>query len=460
GAMGLLVFSAWRDAVIYRATGRPVNGASVLAFLWLADAQLLMILAPPWTIAWWTYHGLMLGAVVIALSAELVELDRLRDLQRFLAPSVVDRVLSGETPTLVGQRREITILFADLRDSTALAETLEPEEMAQLLNDFLGAVAGEIARFEGTVDKYLGDGLMAFFGDRPGQNDHTERAVRAALAMQQRMRELDSRWQMEGREPLGMGIGIATGVAIVGSTGSANRMDYTAIGTPVNIASRLTSLADAGQVLTTRKTYWRVIREVHGVARPPTVVKGFSQPLEVMQLVGLRAVPQDEEGAAPSPFMQTMTRALADPAYRASLLHQQRPVQGGLSAQERELIGEIGSLMECPLFAGVSGEEVASFVAVATVKSYDRGTIVVRQAAREDELYVLLQGNVEVVGQEPSGRERVLATLTRGEIFGEISLLFDTERTASVRATAPVKLLALHREDCYSVLSRTPTLRA
>jgi len=119
-AIVLLGISAWHDARLYRATRRPVHGASALALLWLADAQITMILAPPWTIGWWMYHGLMLGAVMIALAAELLELDRLRNLERFLPQSVVDRVLSGGAPSLGGERREITIVFADLRDSNRL----------------------------------------------------------------------------------------------------------------------------------------------------------------------------------------------------------------------------------------------------------------------------------------------------------------------------------------------------
>jgi class 3 adenylate cyclase len=458
-AIVLLGFSAWHDARRYWANRRLVYGASALALLWLADAQIIMMLAPGWTLAWWEYHGLMLGAVVIALGAELIELDRLRDLQRFLAPSVVDRVLTGGAPSLGGERREITILFADLRDSTALAESLEPEELARILNEFLSAVAEEILRFDGTLDKYLGDGFMAFFGDRPGQQDHVERAVRAAFGMQQRMRELQSRWEAEGRETIGMGVGVASGVAIVGTSGSTNRMDYTAIGSPVNIAARLTALAQPGQILTTRKTYWRVIRDVDGVTKAPTMVKGFAQPLEVVELVGPRLVPRDDEGIASSRLLETLTRALTDEAYRASLLSDARGSPDGLTPQERDIVREIGSLTGCTLFSGVPAEEVGAFAAAAAVRAYERGTIVVRQGALEDELYVILQGDVEVVVLDSSRRERPVAALQRGDIFGEIALLFDTMRTATVRTTSAVKLLAVHREHCYEVLNHTPVLR-
>ncbi len=332
--------------------------------------------------------------------------------------------------------------------------------MANLLNDFLGAVAGEILRHDGTLDKYLGDGFMAFFGDNAGLHDHTERAVRAAFGMQQRMRELQSRWEAEGRQMLGMGVGIASGVAIVGTSGSANRMDYTAIGSPVNIASRLTGLARPGQILTTRKTYWRVLHDVVGVPKPPTIVKGFSQPLEVVELVGQRLVPLAVEDVAPSRLFQTVTRALTDEEFRASLLSNKRTPPGGLTEQEREVVREIGSLIGCPLFAGVAAEEIGAFVALAAVRAYDKGTTVVRQSAEEDELYVILHGEAEVITLDPSGREQRVATLQRGDVFGEISLLFDTVRTASVRTTSTVKLLAVHRENCYEVLRRTPVLRS
>ncbi|MBM2812522.1 MAG: adenylate/guanylate cyclase with Chase sensor [Chloroflexi bacterium] len=459
-AIAMLGYSAWHDARLYLVRRRPVDGASALALIWLADAQIAMILAPPWTLAWWEYHGLMLGAVLIALAAELIELDRRRNLDRFLPSSLVDSVMSGRMPSLGGERREITIVFADLRDSTALAESLEPEEMAALLNEFLGAVAGEIARFEGTLDKFLGDGLMAFFGDNPGHLDHTERAVRAAFGMQQRMRQLQAGWEAEGRAPLGMGVGIARGVAIVGTTGSASRMDFTAIGSPVNIASRLTALAQPGQILTTRKTYWHVLHNVVGVAKPPTTIKGFCQPLEVVELVGTRLVPLEEEDVAPSPFFQTVTRALSDEAFRSSLLGEGRMLPGGITPQERDAVREIGSLMDCPLFSGIPAEEVGAFVVLAAVRNYEKGSTVVRQSAEEDELYVILRGRAEVFVLNSSGSEQRVATLERGEVFGEIALLFDTVRTASVRATSPVTLLAVHRDNCYEVLRRTPVLRS
>jgi len=198
-----------------------------------------------WFVIWylpmgWLTLPLSMLAVVgyesmnLRLQSSFVELDRRRGLERFLPEAAVDRVLAGEDLALAGERRTVTILFADLRDSTAIAERLEPEAVVELLNLYVGAMANCVFECGGTLDKLLGDGLMAIFGvaDR---GDGAVAAIQAALRMREEMARLN-----EARgESIRFGVGIATGEVVLGAIGSARRSDYTAIGDAVNVASRM-----------------------------------------------------------------------------------------------------------------------------------------------------------------------------------------------------------------------------
>ncbi|MBI4499090.1 MAG: cyclic nucleotide-binding domain-containing protein [Chloroflexi bacterium] len=384
-------------------------------------------------------------------------------LRRYFSPQVVEVIISreGDGFSSDSARREVTILFADLRSFTALAERLEPEATVQLLNEFLGAMTEEIFRQDGTLDKYLGDGLMAFFGDPTWYPDHPERAFRAAIAMQQRMRELQSRWQAEGRETLGMGIGIATGPAVVGNIGSASRMEYTAIGSTVNIASRLTDLAGPGQILTVRKTYWRAQHAVDGALRGDVLVKGFSQPIDLVEILGVRFAPVQEQALVTQRLADAIGRVVEDPAYRAVLLGSPEKAAAATdwSEEERHLIQQVAILSGHPLFQDVPAGEIAALIAAASVEHYRKGTVVVRQDASEDKFYLILQGDMTVTVLDETNQERHVASLARGDHFGEVALLFDIPRTASVRASADSTLLVLHRDSFYAVLNQAPTLR-
>lgn len=213
-------------------------------------------------------------------------------LRRFFSPNLVEALMSGQTEGGLGStsRKELTVLFADLRGFTTVAEQLEPEELTRLLNDYLSSMTEVIFEFDGTLDKYIGDGIMAFFGDPVPYADHEERAIRAAVKMRDRFFELQSQWLLEGRENVTLGIGVHSGFVTVGSIGSPSRMEYTVIGSNVNLASRLSSMASPGQVLASARTYSQVRHLVEARAVGPLEVKGLPHPVEVVEVVGYRLV--------------------------------------------------------------------------------------------------------------------------------------------------------------------------
>ena len=178
-----------------------------------------------------------------AMETGLRERDTIRSaFSGYISRQVLDAVLTaGGTAALKGERRRITVLFADIRGFTTLSETMPPEDVVELLSEFFDRMVEVILRNQGTIDKFLGDGMMVIFG-APGADPYQEEhAVKAALEMQEELRMLCEKWQSQGRHPFRMGIGINSGNAIVGNIGSKEHMEYTAIGDTVNLASRLES---------------------------------------------------------------------------------------------------------------------------------------------------------------------------------------------------------------------------
>jgi class 3 adenylate cyclase len=178
--------------------------------------------------------------------------------KRYVSEEVAAEIVAdpGRHLKLGGEKREVTILFGDLRGFTPLAERLDPEDAVDILNVYLAHVVDAVFEFRGTLDKFRGDGIMAFFGAPVRREDDPANAVRCALAMQERLKGLMFPEFSDLR--LHMGIGINTGVAIVGNIGSERRMDYTVIGDEVNVAQRFESNAGPGQILITSSTYERV----------------------------------------------------------------------------------------------------------------------------------------------------------------------------------------------------------
>ena len=214
------------------------------------------------------------------------EKQRIRELfQRYVAPTVVERLIEGiEQVALGGKRQVVTILFADIRGFTSFSETRMPEELVEILNCHLSLAAQAVLEQEGTLDKFMGDAVMAFFNAPLPQPDHTLRAVQAALTMQEAIaayhRELDS----EAR--LSFGVGINVGEAVVGNVGTAELMNYPAIGDSVNLAKRLQENAEAGQILLSQSAYQAVREHVRVRALKPIKVKGRSSTEPAYELVG------------------------------------------------------------------------------------------------------------------------------------------------------------------------------
>jgi class 3 adenylate cyclase len=225
------------------------------------------------------------------VAEQVEELERTHNLKRFLSPQVVDMILtqSGKANLAVA-RKNLTILFADIRGFTSLSETMEPEELIETLNEYLDAMTQIVFAHGGTLDKYLGDGIMVFVGDPVPCDDHAERAVRMASDMQAKLKELQAEWFSEERECLQMGVGIATGYVTVGNIGSRDRMEYTVIGRNVNLASRLSGQAGPGQILISQQTH-RAAKEIAELKSWGEVeLKGFHKPVDVFEVMRLKQI--------------------------------------------------------------------------------------------------------------------------------------------------------------------------
>jgi class 3 adenylate cyclase len=204
--------------------------------------------------------------------------------ERYVNPKVVDRLVYGvEDLSLGGKRQEISVLFADLRGFTAFSEKAAPEQLVEVLNYYLALAVEAILNQEGTLDKFMGDAVMALFNAPLPQPDHALRAVKAALAMQEAMSHCDT---LVGG--LSFGIGLHVGQAVVGNIGTAQQMNYTAIGDTVNLAKRLQENAEGGQVILSQAAYDVVWNWVTVENLGPLVVKGRTAPVHTYRLVGLK----------------------------------------------------------------------------------------------------------------------------------------------------------------------------
>jgi class 3 adenylate cyclase len=219
---------------------------------------------------------------------QVEEINRTALLKRYLSPQIAE-VLINDHERIVGptHRRELTVMFVDLRGFTALSEVLPPDQLVPLLNSYLSALTEAVFAEGGTLDKYLGDGLMAFFGDPVEYPDHASRAVRAALAMQQAIRGVRDELSLPGDIPLAIGVGITSGPVTVGTIGSPNRLEYTVVGNNVNLASRLTGLAGPGEILCDAATAKAISGWATTVNRGPDFVKGRSRPVTIYEIQGV-----------------------------------------------------------------------------------------------------------------------------------------------------------------------------
>ncbi len=226
------------------------------------------------------------------VAQQVAELDRVGQLKRFFSPQIADVIASsGSGDLMASHRREITVVFCDLRGFTPFAETAEHEDLMRVLGEYHEAVGPLIFRFEATLEHFAGDGLMAIFNDPVPCPDPAARAIRMAFAMRVAVDGLIERWRKRGYD-LGLGVGIAVGYATLGQIGFEGRFHYGAIGTVLNLASRLCDAAEAGQILLTQRVYADVedLAEVEPFG--DLELKGFAKPVPTLNLLALK------EGAA------------------------------------------------------------------------------------------------------------------------------------------------------------------
>jgi len=210
------------------------------------------------------------------------------ELSRFVSPQIAQLLTSSEGEALLnGHRREVTIVFCDLRGFTAFAETAEPEDALAVIREYHGALGGLIVEHEGTLGFFQGDGVMVFFNDPVRVQDHELKAVRMTVAMRDRMAELGVRWRKRGYD-LGFGCGIATGYATLGRIGFEGRYDYTALGSVTNLAARFSSEAQAGQILVSQRAFAAVEDRVELEPMGELTVKGFARPQPAYNVLRLK----------------------------------------------------------------------------------------------------------------------------------------------------------------------------
>ncbi len=221
---------------------------------------------------------------------------RARDIRKmfssYVSKRIVDELIRDPSKAkLGGDRKEITVLFSDIRGFTTFSEKHQPEEVVSLLNEYLGAMTAIVFEHEGTLDKFVGDAIMALWGAPVGQPDHAERSVRCALAMIDKLKQLQAKWAAEGKYVIDIGIGINTGDMVVGNMGAeGKKMDYTVIGDNVNLGARLEGLTRKynNHIIISEYTYEKVKNVVQANELGSVTVKGKEKPVVVYDLIGLK----------------------------------------------------------------------------------------------------------------------------------------------------------------------------
>jgi len=311
--------AALLDGRALTAPPRRVEGLLLLGLALLSAILALVPLRPLYAVALWIGGGLLgAGACLLALRAGVVlplfalgltwllygassiGYHRWKDMAarraveqlfgRYVSPNIARRLLADPSLVIAGGRKKVlTILFSDVRGFTSLSERVAPEQVTEILNLYFTEMMEILFAHDGTYDKFIGDALLAFFGDPVDQPDQTERALACAVAMQERAALLRTRFEAEGKPPLHIGIAINTGPVVVGNHGSAQSWSYTVIGDTVNLASRLQGLAQQDEVILSAETAARIpgLRERYDVEDlDPVRVKGKSEPIPILRVRG------------------------------------------------------------------------------------------------------------------------------------------------------------------------------
>ena len=220
--------------------------------------------------------------------------------QRLLSPNLVEQVVSGQLHLEKGgELREVTILFSDIRGFSTMSEKYRPTEIVAMLNEYFEVMIEVLFRFQGTLDKYVGDEIMALFGAPVDQADAPWQAVQCAIEMQKALQEFNRVRAADNLEPIKVGIGINTGMVVTGAIGSSHTMQYTAVGDAVNTASRLCNLAKGGEIIVAETTMATLHGRVDAIALPPTKVKGKQQTLNIYSIAGRREPDFQKERTRP-----------------------------------------------------------------------------------------------------------------------------------------------------------------
>jgi class 3 adenylate cyclase/CheY-like chemotaxis protein len=221
------------------------------------------------------------------VNEQLGELENLSRLKRFFSPQLAEAILTGGADNpLASHRREVTVVFLDLRNFTAFAETSEPEEVMRVLREFHTEMGKLILEHGGTLERFTGDGMMIFFNDPVVVPDPAARALHMAVAMRERVNKMSIVWGKHGYD-LSLGIGIAQGYATIGAIGFEERLDYGAVGAVTNLAARLCGEAKGGQILTNRKTLSQFEQLVEAEPIGEVSLKGFAKPISVYSIEAL-----------------------------------------------------------------------------------------------------------------------------------------------------------------------------
>jgi len=270
---------------------------------------------------------------------ELIE-DKTRQLERlasrlakYLSPQIYDSIFSGKSETRDPlARRNLTIFFSDIEGFTDISDSMEPERLSFFMNTYLSEMSNIALQYGGTIDKFIGDAILVFFGDPETEGDRNDalKCARMAIRMRERVKELQSVWHENGiSKPLRVRMGINTGFCTVGNFGSEHRLEYTALGSPVNLASRLQTTAEADTILMSEATHVLIEDLADCVRMPDLTVKGFARPVATFRLNGVK----DDDQAA----IQRMTRIgrhvavdIPDACHIREAIEELRNIQGEL----------------------------------------------------------------------------------------------------------------------------------
>ncbi len=298
GVILLIVFFA----VLFGLTlPRLGAGAGAVLFLglfcgYLGAVYFLFVFKGIWFNLVYPASSLFFGYTSQTAYRFFMEERRARDIRKmfssYVSKRIVDELIRDPSKAkLGGDRKEITVLFSDIRGFTAFSEKLQPEEVVSLLNEYLGAMTEIVFEYEGTLDKFVGDAIVALWGAPIGQPDHAERACGCALAMIVRLKQLQAKWAAEGKHVIDIGIGINTGDMVVGNIGApGKKMDYTVIGDNVNLGARLESLTRQynNHIIISEYTYSKVKDIVTVNELGSVTVKGKQQPVVIYDLAGMK----------------------------------------------------------------------------------------------------------------------------------------------------------------------------